>query len=365
MTVRLWTACEFRLPLPSPPRREWDTRAIDGGLQSAVARDNIAITDFSRELDGVTPINSLCETQQVVAAQVLYSIRLYCLIPDRLFWFVVCAACPSASDIHGWPHDRRRRLHQSDRWSDLNPVTKTLRIERAVEDTKAHGLRVKGPKKESHKRTITIDDDLLALLLVEREKHLRLIAGVPDGAAVDLALIKLPEETLMFPNSFTLTVLRRPRNMGKEFARRARRLGFKKLRFHDLRGSHETMLLDAGARCMWWPLAAVMIRRRCYVATPSAPRRPTPAPLPSLETSQGQSWGNESCLVPGCSQFVLFSQFVLSGRTGKPLILLRWRGGRVVEGTSLENWQRRKAFVGSNPTLSANYLFAVVRWHPT
>src|SRR5262245_14174270 len=31
----------------------------------------------------------------------------------------------------------------------------------------------------------------------------------------------------------------------------------------------------------------------------------------------------------------------------------RWRGGRVVEGTSLENWQRRKAFVGSNPTLSA------------
>jgi hypothetical protein len=29
------------------------------------------------------------------------------------------------------------------------------------------------------------------------------------------------------------------------------------------------------------------------------------------------------------------------------------RGGRAVEGTSLENWQRRKAFVGSNPTLSA------------
>ena len=106
------------------------------------------------------------------------------------------------------------------------------------------------------------------------------------------------------------------------------------------------MLLDAGARCMWWPLAAVMIRRRCYVATPSAPRRPTPAPLPSLETSQGQSWRNESCLVQGCSQFVLFSQFVLSGRTGKPLILLRWRGGRVVEGTSLENWQRRKSVRG-------------------
>ena len=32
---------------------------------------------------------------------------------------------------------------------DLDPVAKTLRIERAVEETKAHGLRIKGTKKES------------------------------------------------------------------------------------------------------------------------------------------------------------------------------------------------------------------------
>ena len=51
----------------------------------------------------------------------------------------------------------------------------------------------------------------------------------------------------MFPNSSTLTEPRRPRNIGKEFARRIRKMGFKKLRFHDLRGDHETMLLDAGA----------------------------------------------------------------------------------------------------------------------
>ena len=73
------------------------------------------------------------------------------------------------------------------RWSDLDPQKKTLRIERSVEETKAHGLRFKGPKRESHKRTITIDDDLLALLLAERETHLRMIAGVPEGAEVDLA----------------------------------------------------------------------------------------------------------------------------------------------------------------------------------
>lgn len=86
------------------------------------------------------------------------------------------------------------------RWSDLDPATKTLRIERAIEETKKHGIRFKGPKKESHKRTITIDDDLLVMLLAEREKHLRMIAGVPAGAAVDLGLVKLPEGALMFPN---------------------------------------------------------------------------------------------------------------------------------------------------------------------
>src|SRR5262245_30204017 len=78
------------------------------------------------------------------------------------------------------------------RWSDLDAAKKTLRIERALEETKQHGIRFKGPKRESHKRTITIDDDLLALLLAERDKHLRLIAGVPEGVAVDLGLVRLP-----------------------------------------------------------------------------------------------------------------------------------------------------------------------------
>ncbi len=73
------------------------------------------------------------------------------------------------------------------RWSDLDAEKKELRIERALEETKAHGLRIKGPKKESHKRTITIDDDLLALLITEREKHLRLSSrdsGWPLGRPI-------------------------------------------------------------------------------------------------------------------------------------------------------------------------------------
>jgi integrase len=153
---------------------------------------------------------------------------------------------------------------------DLNPSEKTLRIERAVEDTKRHGLRFKRPKTERGNRTIKIDDDLVALLLRQKERLQRLQAGVPHKADVDLSLIQLPDDALLFPSlnfqdELTLTTPRRPRNVTKEFARKAKALGFPKLRFHDLRASHETALLDSGvpihvvaARCGHDP--AVMLR---------------------------------------------------------------------------------------------------------
>jgi integrase len=157
------------------------------------------------------------------------------------------------------------------RWSDLDVENKTLRIERAVEQTSKFELAIKGPKTERGKRTITIDDDLIALLCSEREKLQRLQAGVPDGVQVDLSLVKLPDEALMFPNLTTangdiaLTNLRTPGNVTKEFLRRAALLGFPDLRLHDLRGTHETLLLDAGvpvhvvaARCGHDP--AVLLR---------------------------------------------------------------------------------------------------------
>jgi integrase len=138
------------------------------------------------------------------------------------------------------------------RCNDFDSVNKTLRIERAIEETKQHGLRVKGPKTERGKRTITIDDDLAGLLLRQRERLQRLKAGVPDGAKVDLSLVALPDDALLFPNppapgdEFSFATPRKPRGVTKEFARKARVLGFPRLRFHDLRGSHETALLDAG-----------------------------------------------------------------------------------------------------------------------
>lgn len=138
------------------------------------------------------------------------------------------------------------------RWTDLDIVKRTLRIERAWEQTKKHGLRLKPPKTKRGLRTIDLDVGTLSLLAGVRETHLRLQAGIPDAVDVDLSLVKLPAAALMFPNppgageGFSLTVPRNPRSVTQAFARRAEVLGFGSTRFHDLRGIHSTALLDAG-----------------------------------------------------------------------------------------------------------------------
>jgi len=87
---------------------------------------------------------------------------------------------------------------------------------------------------------------------VERDKHLRFQAGIPDGVEVDLSLVKLPEDALMFPNApgrgekFSPTKPRNPNNTSRRIKKVFRRLGFPELRLHDLRGTHETLLLDSG-----------------------------------------------------------------------------------------------------------------------
>ena len=151
-------------------------------------------------------------------------------------------------------------------WTDLDAGNKTLRIERAVDEDAKHGL--KGPKKERHKRTIAIDDDLVALLLGERERHLRIAAGVPDGAAVDLSLVKLPSAALMFPSpegkAFDFTRLRDPHAVTRGFSKRALKIVREK-RFKSTFAvrRHETAIADE-----------LRGRRRCRRCGTDAARRP-------------------------------------------------------------------------------------------
>jgi integrase len=174
-----------------------------------------------------------------------------------LFNFVAVAAFTGA----------RRNEILALRWSDVSFESKTLTIARAIEQTRKYGRNVKKPKTARSHRTIAIDDNLVELLRSEREKHRRLVAGVPDGVPVDLSLVPLPDDALVFPggDGRHLTALRDPDAVTRGFVRRATKLGFPNLRLHDLRGTHETVLLDRGvpvhvvaARCGHDP--AVLLR---------------------------------------------------------------------------------------------------------
>lgn len=138
------------------------------------------------------------------------------------------------------------------RWTDFDPQAKTLRVERALEVTKKFGVRYKVPKTWRGKRTIALDDGAVALLLAERGKLQRLLAGIPDGADVDLSLVRLPEDALIFPASpapgknFDFAKPRDPSAFSKQFRRGADALGFVGFEFHHLRGTHATLLLDKG-----------------------------------------------------------------------------------------------------------------------
>jgi hypothetical protein len=60
-------------------------------------------------------------------------------------------------------------------------------VRRNVEDTKAHRRRIGTPKSKRGYRTFQIDQSLVKLLRLEKNRSLRLVAGTPDGVEVDLS----------------------------------------------------------------------------------------------------------------------------------------------------------------------------------
>jgi integrase len=149
------------------------------------------------------------------------------------------------------------------RWTDLDANAKTLRVERAIEDTKAYGRVLKEPKTARGRRTIQIDDALPKRLLAERERYLRVMAGVPDGTDVDLSLVKLPDDALMFPappgpgESICATSTPSP---GVSFVRRANSASASSGSMIGVAATKRSCSTK-GCRSMLWPRGAATIRQ--------------------------------------------------------------------------------------------------------
>jgi integrase len=137
-------------------------------------------------------------------------------------------------------------------WSAVNIVANTITISRAIERTREFGTVIKEPKSWRGKRTIGIDPALATILKAQHMQHLRLRAGVSEQTVVSLGAVRLPAEALVFPATtardgrFDFARIRNARALTKEIRARFRKLGFAGLRFHDLRVTHATALLDAG-----------------------------------------------------------------------------------------------------------------------
>ena len=122
------------------------------------------------------------------------------------------------------------------------------------------------------KRKITIDDQLLSLLVSERERHLRIMAETPTAPRLTCpgsqAAIRRPDvsEFRRRPAKASHSRSCVPRGtLRKSLSVRPRGSASLTYVCHDLRGSHETMLLNSGipihevaARCGHDP--AVMLR---------------------------------------------------------------------------------------------------------
>lgn len=119
------------------------------------------------------------------------------------------------------------------RWKDLNYKTKTLRVRQNVVWTPSEGIIIQEPKTENSKRTIAISD-----LLIKDLENRRLEIETDILHQQDL----YSDNDLICCYSDGNAV--QPRRINDRFDYLTKKAGLPKIRFHDLRHSHATMLLE-------------------------------------------------------------------------------------------------------------------------
>lgn len=139
------------------------------------------------------------------------------------------------------------------RWSAIDLEGKTLTIREALERTKA-GLRTKPPKTKAGYRTVSLPDVVVDVLRAQRR------AALEQRVALGLGKPPEPDSSLVFPAAEGGP--QAPQSLSKAWRRVADDIGLQGIRFHALRHSHASMLVDAG-------VDIVTISRRLGHASPN------------------------------------------------------------------------------------------------
>jgi len=123
------------------------------------------------------------------------------------------------------------------RWRSVDlDGKKEMKVQEALEETKAHGLRVKKPKTKSGIRPISLPDIVLDALREHRRRQLEL--------RVALGLGRLPDDALVFPADGGGH--RSPRSFSSYWADQAAAIGAPDVTLHALRHTHASQLIEAG-----------------------------------------------------------------------------------------------------------------------
>jgi len=118
------------------------------------------------------------------------------------------------------------------RWDAVNLDEKMLHVRATVLDINGQAPTTKAPKTKAGRRSVTVPDVVIGVLRDHRRRQLEL--------RVALGLGRPEADALVFPSADG--GLRRPTTLSHEW----REAGIADVRFHDLRHSHVSMLIDAG-----------------------------------------------------------------------------------------------------------------------
>jgi integrase len=122
------------------------------------------------------------------------------------------------------------------RWGDLDLDAGRLTIEQSLEETAAYGIRVKGPKTNHGRRTISLPGHLVAQL----RQHWR----EQQEQRLGMGLGKAPDSAPVFPRADGGYLS--PSALSKNWPRVMAAIGMSGVTLHSLRHTHASMLIASG-----------------------------------------------------------------------------------------------------------------------
>jgi integrase len=137
------------------------------------------------------------------------------------------------------------------KWSDLDWVKQTLKVERQLDRSKRNGVQFSLPKTRFGRRTLTLGAQMIEVLRAHNERQ-----HVKRKVAGD----RWQDYGLIFSTRYGGPI--HYRNLLRDFKKLLRNAGLPEIRFHDLRHTAASLMLNNG-------VDVIMVSRRLGHAKPS------------------------------------------------------------------------------------------------